>query len=139
MFAMYQSCNPEFASQMKQEDLFDSNGKYEPYNKWNGVVRSDPNSADDLITTNPGCIMHLAQKNNTLSAEIDIAAQGTVIRKRDDGTIISDPVELCNCSAYGNPTRNSDPKVRRLACPCMLWLLFFFFCLVANSTARLAR
>ncbi|TFA99040.1 hypothetical protein CCMA1212_009082 [Trichoderma ghanense] len=111
MFAMYQSCNPEFASQMKQEDLFDSNGKYEPYNKWNGVVRSDPKSADNLITTNPGCIMHLAQKNNTLSAEIDIAAQGTVIRKRDDGTIISDPVELCNCSAYGNPTRNSDPKI----------------------------
>ncbi|KAL7948109.1 hypothetical protein V8C42DRAFT_316717 [Trichoderma barbatum] len=111
VFALYQSCNPEFASQMKKEDLFDAKGKYEPYNIWNGVVRSDPENEDNLITTNPGCIMHLAQKNNTLNAEIDIAAQGTVLRKRDDGTLIVDPVELCKCSAYGNPTRNSDPKI----------------------------
>jgi hypothetical protein len=71
---------------------------YNPSNYWN------------LLSTN-GSIVHLVQPNNTLSAEIDIAAQATVIRKDDAGRIITNPDTLINCSKYGNPGRNSDPIV----------------------------
>jgi hypothetical protein len=52
----------------------------------------------------------LFQKNNTLAAEVDIAAQGTVIRKMG-GKIVTDQDELILCSDYGDAGRNSDPKV----------------------------
>ncbi|KAI2634789.1 hypothetical protein GGS26DRAFT_551345 [Hypomontagnella submonticulosa] len=95
---------------MKHEHLF-VNGEYEPYNQWNGVVRTNAGDDTDLTTTNHGCIAHLAQVNNKLTAEVNIAAQATVIRKRNNGDIIVDPVELCKCSQHGNPGRNSDPMV----------------------------
>lgn len=107
LLALYKSLNPKFAGQMKLEDLL-SEGQYNPLNKWNGVVENSPG---DLTTVNPGCIVHLAQGNNTLGAEIDIAAQGTVIRKDPQGKIITDKVKLCNCSKYGVATRNSDPTI----------------------------
>jgi hypothetical protein len=102
------------------EDLFDKNHEYEPYNKWNGVLSTTPGRPEDgLKTVNPGCIMHLAQVNNTLGAEIDIAAQATVLRKDPSGELITDATTLCNCSKYGNPNRNSDPMVS-LFCPTCL-------------------
>jgi hypothetical protein len=61
--------------------------------------------------------MHLAQVNNTLGAEIDIAAQATVLRKNPSGQLITNETTLCNCSKYGNPDRNSDPKVSLLLFP----------------------
>jgi hypothetical protein len=60
--------------------------------------------------TNTGVIINLFQRNNTLFAEVDIAAQGTVIRKKG-GKIVTDQDELIRCSKYGAPGRNSDPKV----------------------------
>lgn len=112
MLELYKQYNPEFAADMKIDDMFkDKNRKvYQPYNKWNGVVTKNGNETQ-LITKEPGCIMHLAQNNNTLGAEIDIAAQGTVIRKDKNGKTITDPVKLCDCSKYGISDRNSDPKV----------------------------
>ncbi|KAK3368703.1 hypothetical protein B0H63DRAFT_515247 [Podospora didyma] len=96
---LYQAMNPDFKSQIKKSDLFPG-GRYRRDNKWNS-------------TTTSGTIAHLVQGANTLSAEVDIAAQGTVIRKRDDaaGTIITDKIELINCSGYGQPKRNSDPTI----------------------------
>ncbi|KAJ1323027.1 hypothetical protein MN608_11881 [Microdochium nivale] len=115
MLALYKKNNPDFASQMKIEDFFTTdrrgNKVYQPYNKWNGVLSQNPGVDTKLTIVNPGCIMHLAQRNNSLSAEIDIAAQGTVIRKDKNGKVITDEVKLCNCSRYGNATRNSDPKI----------------------------
>lgn len=72
---------------------------YNPNNYWN-----------QLTTT--GTIIHLIQPNNTLGAEIDIAAQATVIRKDSSGKTITDANQLILCSRYGNPGRNSDPTVR---------------------------
>ncbi|KAK3312167.1 hypothetical protein B0H66DRAFT_525165 [Apodospora peruviana] len=92
------SLNPLFEASMKPTDWFGPDGSYVPSNKWNN-------------STTTGSIMHLVQPNNTLSAEIDIAAQGTVIRKDDHGKIITDKVKLINCSAYGQPERNSDPTI----------------------------
>ncbi|KKY35056.1 hypothetical protein UCDDA912_g05006 [Diaporthe ampelina] len=94
---------------MKLEDLFDSQNKYDPFNKWNGVMTHD--NGNTLTTVNPGCIVHLAQINNTLSAEVDIAAQATVIRKDAQGNIVKDATKLCNCSGYGDAERNSDPTI----------------------------
>ena len=97
--SLYTSLNPLFKASMKPTDWFGRNGSYVPTNKWNN-------------STTTGSIMHLVQPNNTLSAEIDIAAQGTVIRKDDNGKIITEKVKLINCSGYGQPARNSDPTVR---------------------------
>lgn len=55
----------------------------------------------------------MIQPANTLSAEIDIAAQATVIRKGENG-IITDEDTLINCSQYGNQFRHSDPHVKAL-------------------------
>jgi hypothetical protein len=112
LVALYKSANPDFADLIKKEDLFDKHGNYDPYNKWNGALCKTPGDPyEGLTTVNPGCIMHLAQPNNTLSAEVDIAAQATVIRKSPSGELITDETTLCNCSKYGNSMRNSDPMI----------------------------
>jgi hypothetical protein len=61
--------------------------------------------------TNTGTIIHLIQPANTLGAEIDIAAQATVIRKDPQGQVVTNSDQLIKCSKYGNPNRNSDPTV----------------------------
>ncbi|KAK4224653.1 hypothetical protein QBC38DRAFT_485047 [Podospora fimiseda] len=96
--SLYLSQNPLFKDKIKKSDLWSKNGEYNPTNKWN-------------YSTKTGCIMHLAHPNNTLSAEVDIAAQGTVIRKDKNGEIIKDKTKLINCSAYGSAHRNSDPRI----------------------------
>lgn len=95
--------NPEYAGQMQETDLYLINpvtkaAVYDPRNRWN-------------FTTNSGTIAHLIQPNNTLSAEVDIGAQATVIRKDSQGSIVINKDKLIRCSQYGNPQRNSDPTV----------------------------
>ncbi|WP_165074190.1 hypothetical protein [Paludisphaera rhizosphaerae] len=70
-------------------------GAYRPRNKWN---------------TTHGAV-HLIQPNNNLYAEVQIAAQACILRKRDDGTPITESNELIRCSGYGEPGRSSDPKI----------------------------
>jgi len=97
---LYQTLNPGVT--IVESDLYtkDSHGKlqYNPQNKWNN-------------STTTGTIMHLIQGANTLGAELDLGARATVLRKRADGTLITDSNELINCSQYGNPNRNSDPTI----------------------------
>ncbi|KAJ5083111.1 hypothetical protein N7532_012154 [Penicillium argentinense] len=100
---LYKSLNPDFQSQIVENDLFLTNSQdpkkkvYDPRNFWN-------------FTTTSGTIAHLIQPANTLSAEIDIAAQATVIRQKDS-VVIKDPNRLITCSQYGNLYRNSDPFI----------------------------
>jgi hypothetical protein len=99
LLQLYQKLNPGVT--INKEDLFTTvNGKsvYNPTNKWNN-------------STTTGTIMHLIQGANTLGAEVDLGARATVLRKRADGTPITDSNELINCSKYGNPDRNSDPTI----------------------------
>ena len=58
------------------------------------------------------CQPNRIQVNNTLAAQVDLAGRATVVRKRRDGTIITDKDELIACSGYGNANRNSDPEER---------------------------
>ena len=71
-------------------------GTYNPYNRWN---------------TTDG-IMHLTQPSNSLSAEILLGADATVLRTAGrDGRIISDPDALICCAHYGGLNRCSDPTI----------------------------
>ena len=95
--------NAPLSSEMNDDDFFlvdpaTGDKIYNPQNYWND------------LTTN-GTITHLIHPSNTLSAEVDIAAQSTVIRKDSSGNVITDPDQLIRCSQYGNPGRNSDPTV----------------------------
>lgn len=101
---LYKTLNPDFIStddDVNQIFISDPASKvkvYNPNNVWNNY-------------TTTGTIAHLIHPANTLSAEVDIAAQSTVIRKDSSGAIITDEQKLINCSQYGNPNRNSDPHV----------------------------
>jgi hypothetical protein len=72
-------------------------GAYNPYNRWN---------------TTDG-IMHLTQPDNTLRAEIQLAADATVLRcaPRSGGQVLTDPDALAVCAGYGGLNRASDPTI----------------------------
>ncbi|KAL3444583.1 hypothetical protein BJX65DRAFT_170392 [Aspergillus insuetus] len=95
---LYQELNPEHSPQMSKQHLFTPNMAYKARNRWNS-------------STTTGTIAHLIQRNNTLGAEIDIAAQATVLRKDRNDTLITDPDQLIRCSEYGDPDRHSDPHI----------------------------
>lgn len=78
------------------EHLFLRNGDYNPRNRWNN---STENGA-----------MHLIQPNNTLGAEIELAAAATIVRRRG-GAILTDAQDLIECGAYGQGERFSDPHI----------------------------
>ena len=70
-------------------------GQYNPWNVWN---------------TRQG-IVHLTHPSNTLGAEINLAADGSVLRVGRGGTAITEAKRLICCAAYGVATRFSDPKI----------------------------
>lgn len=91
--ALYQ----EFVSPaVRQEHLYDAQGRYIEDNLWNSTTTQSA--------------MHLVQPNNTLSAEIEIAAAATITRVID-GRPLTGERELIQCGLYGSPERNSDPHI----------------------------
>lgn len=80
---------------VKESDLFQQ-GRYVARNKWNNS------------TTNGA--MHLVQRNNTLGAEIELAAAATLVRIKA-GNILTGEQELIQCGQYGQAERNSDPHI----------------------------
>lgn len=76
------------------QDLFPNGGSYDPLNKWN---------------TGSGA-MHLIQRNNTLEAEVNIAAAATILRNDGQGPI-TDPNDLIQCARFGQASRASDPHI----------------------------
>jgi len=81
---------------VQHDDLYDASGAYIARNKWNS-------------TTTRGA-MHLVQGANTLTAEIELAAAGTIRRVINGRELIGEQ-ELIVCSQYGVPERNSDPHI----------------------------
>ena len=93
VLALYQQhIDPSVA----KRDLFGADGAYNPRNKWNN-------------STARGA-MHLVQQNNTLGAEIELAAGSSNARTRN-GVLMADPGELIACGAYGAAERHSDPTI----------------------------
>jgi hypothetical protein len=77
-------------------DLVGTDGTYNPRNKWNNsTVRG---------------AMHLIQVNNSLSAEIELAAGSSNTRIKN-GTLLTDPRQLILCGRYGQEERHSDPSI----------------------------
>src|SRR5262249_29707719 len=79
---------------VKAADLI-SHGQYNPLNVWNTLRGA----------------LHLIQPNNSLGAEIRIAADATILRKNDDGSFKTDAQDLITCARYGEPGRASDPHI----------------------------
>jgi hypothetical protein len=75
--------------------VFANKGEYNPYNKWN---------------TTHG-IVHLCSPPNSLTAEIGLGADATILRKNSRGLMLAEPDALVCCAAYGGPDRNSDPTI----------------------------
>ena len=66
-------------------------GDYNPYNEYNAQFA-----------------VHLTQGANTLGAEIQLAQQGSLVWGKPVKT--TNPDLIC-CAGYGDPNRNSDPKI----------------------------
>lgn len=70
-------------------------GRLDNWNKWNNMY----------------CI-HMQQPNNTLGAEVNIAARAAILRKDvQTGAIKTDAYDLIGCARYGEPQRQSDPSI----------------------------
>ena len=81
---------------VRMEDLFDSFGNYNPRNRWN-------NSSTNGV-------MHLIQRNNSLSAEIELAGGSSIVREKN-GRLLTAERELIECGKYGGIERHSDPRI----------------------------
>jgi hypothetical protein len=88
------------SSAVRMQDLFPSGPKsYNSRNIWNS-------------TTSEGA-MHLIQNNNTLKAEIELAAAASIVRTRG-GVLLTNEQELIACGKYGQANRHSDPRIGSL-------------------------
>jgi hypothetical protein len=76
-------------------ELFDRDGNYDWFNSWNNRFA-----------------IHMQQGNNTLGAEVNIAAR-SALRRKDTrtGVIKSGAAELIACGRYGEAQRQSDPSI----------------------------
>ena len=81
---------------VERRDLFED-GKYVRRNRWN--------------TSTEGRLAHFVQRSNTLGAAIQLVAEATILRERDNGTPVTDRMELVVCGGLGDPFRNSDPQI----------------------------
>ena len=74
---------------------FEVKDSYNVWNRWN---------------TTDGCV-HLIQRNNSLGAEINLAADATYDRGAD--SLSGDAEKFMTCAAIGGIRRNSDPNIAR--------------------------
>lgn len=75
--------------------VYAQQGQYNPYNKWN---------------TTHG-IVHLCSPPNSITAEIQLGADATVLYRNGRGEAVVEPSALICCADYGGPDRNSDPTI----------------------------
>jgi len=87
---LYQQFNPGVSIQ--EADLF-TDSKYNPKNKWN--------------SSTTGSIAHIVECPNTFYSLADLARRATVVRSREDGTVMTNSHEL----GLGTGTSNSDPAI----------------------------
>jgi hypothetical protein len=85
----------QFVSPAVQRGDLLRNGVYNPRNKWN---------------TTHG-VMHLTHPANTLFAEINLAAQSTIMRRNGQGARITSVRQFACASSFGDVNRTSDPSI----------------------------
>lgn len=74
-------------------------GAYNPQNQWNWP------------TANRGALMHMAQRNNTLQAAINLAAQASWPIVTAEGLPVTSEQELIAAIPFGDSLRHSDPHI----------------------------
>ena len=77
-------------------DIIMPGGRYDPANEFNAGTRNG--------------LVHLIQRNNTLGAEIELAAGASIVRRRN-GELVTGVQDLIQCSRYGQGERHSDPHI----------------------------
>jgi hypothetical protein len=93
LLSLYRTISGDESIQLA--DLFDGQGNYNSYNRWNAKYA-----------------IHMQQKNNTLGAEVNIAARSAIVRKDNaTGTLKTGAAELIACGRYGEARRQSDPSI----------------------------
>jgi hypothetical protein len=75
--------------------VYAQKGDYNIYNKWN---------------TTHG-IAHLCCPPNSITAEIQLGADATVLYRNGRGEAVTEPSALICCANFGGPDRNSDPTI----------------------------
>ena len=75
-------------------DLVNSKGDYDWWNKYNNEYA-----------------VHMQQLNNTLGAQINIVSRACILRMNKLGEPITDALGLIRCARYGDPNRQSDPRI----------------------------
>ncbi len=92
---LYQErCGSKAVTLADLEQTIGANTAYNSGNKWN----------------NQHCV-HLQQPNNTLGAQINIAARAAVVRSDSTGKLITNVKTLIGCDGFGDPNRQSDPFI----------------------------
>lgn len=98
------SVNPQKVLELYRQHVSPKVNKSDLFQQGRYVARNRFNSS----TTNGA--MHLIQRNNTLTAEIELAAAASLVRKLD-GELVTDEQALIECGQYGAPERHSDPHI----------------------------
>jgi len=75
-------------------DLTDSKGEYDWWNRYNNEHA-----------------VHMQQPNNTLGAQVNIVSRSCILRVNKLGAPITDALGLIRCGRYGDPNRQSDPRI----------------------------
>jgi len=105
-------------STLKVDDLRAPKGIYRRLR--NGTLREVVKPGDfnprNRHNINPG-IVHLSQRANSLSAEVNLAGVSAIGRKKVSGALLDgqDAEELLCCNEGGDPNRNSDPLISQQA------------------------
>jgi len=76
------------------EDLTDARGDYDWWNRYNNEHA-----------------VHMQQPNNTLGAQVNIVSRSCILRVNKLGVPITDALGLIRCARYGDPNRQSDPRI----------------------------
>jgi hypothetical protein len=86
---------PDFDESGQFSSWINRKGRYNPLNRWN---------------TRDG-IVHLSHPANSLSAEVFLAGDATILRVDAAGAPVTDQAALICCAAYGGMNRSSDPTI----------------------------
>jgi len=88
------------SASVRLEDLL-SGGEYDPQNKWNF-----PQSVGAH-----GVLMHMAQRNNSFEAAVNLTGVASWPRIDGNGRPITGEQDLIACREFGDPRRHSDPHI----------------------------
>jgi hypothetical protein len=95
--------------ELKTKGIIELYQKYYPDAQETDLFHGNRYNPDNVFNNTRGA-MHLRQANNTLFAEVEIAAQSTLTYTLN-GALVTDGGDLCRLARLGEKTRASDPTI----------------------------